>query len=113
MLRKQFANCRRPGRPSTTDERSMAPGPICPGCRAARSCSGSASLLSCSARPITIPGNDPNGLTHMLKLGVLGLGSVFLGPYRRLIGQLEQSGQARLTAAFDINRDKTAAVASL
>ena len=46
----------------------------------------------------------------MLRLGVLGLGSVFLGPYRKLISQLEQSGQARLTAAFDIDRDKTAAV---
>jgi predicted dehydrogenase len=30
-----------------------------------------------------------------------------------LIRQLEQSGEARLTAAFDVNRDKTAAVASL
>jgi predicted dehydrogenase len=49
----------------------------------------------------------------MLRLGVLGLGSVFLGPYRQLIGQLEQSGQARLTAAFDIDRGKTAAVAAM
>src|SRR6185295_3833488 len=49
----------------------------------------------------------------MLRLGVLGLGSVFQGPYRKLIRQLEQDGQARLTAAFDINRDKTAAIASL
>jgi predicted dehydrogenase len=49
----------------------------------------------------------------MLRLGVLGLGSVFLGPYRQLIRQLEQSGQARLTAAFDIDRDKTAAVAAM
>ena len=49
----------------------------------------------------------------MLRLGVLGLGSVFLGPYRQLIRQLEQSGQARLTAAFDIDPDKTAAVAAM
>ena len=48
----------------------------------------------------------------MLRLGVLGLGSVFQGPYRKLIRQLEQDGQARLTAAFDIDRDKTAAIAS-
>ena len=49
----------------------------------------------------------------MLGLGVLGLGSVFLGPYRQLIRQLEQSGQARLAAAFDVDRGKTAAVAAL
>ena len=49
----------------------------------------------------------------MLRLGVLGLGSVFVGPYRQLIRQLEQSGQARLTAAFDVDRDKTAAVAAM
>jgi predicted dehydrogenase len=49
----------------------------------------------------------------MLGIGVLGLGSVFLGPYRQLIRQLEQGGQARLTAAFDIDRDKTAAVAAM
>lgn len=49
----------------------------------------------------------------MLGIGVLGLGSVFLGPYRQLIRQLEQGGQARLTAAFDIDRDKTAAVGAM
>jgi predicted dehydrogenase len=49
----------------------------------------------------------------MLRIGVLGLGSVFMGPYRQLIRQLEQGGQARLTAAFDVNREKTAAVAAL
>ena len=49
----------------------------------------------------------------MLGLGVLGLGSVFLGPYRQLIRQLEQDGQARLTAAFDVDRDRTAAVAAM
>lgn len=52
-------------------------------------------------------------MTQMLRLGVLGLGSVFLGPYRQLIRQLEQSGQARLTAVFDINHEKTAAVAAM
>ena len=49
----------------------------------------------------------------MLRLGVLGLGSVFQGPYRRLIRQLEQDGLARLVAVFDIDRDKTAAVANI
>ncbi len=49
----------------------------------------------------------------MLRLGVLGLGSVFMGPYRQLIRQLEQNGQARLTAGFDVDREKTAAVAAL
>src|SRR5688572_22552633 len=49
----------------------------------------------------------------MLRLGVLGLGSVFMGPYRQLIRQLEQNGQARMTAAFDVDPGKTAAVAAL
>ncbi len=49
----------------------------------------------------------------MLRIGVLGLGSVFLGPYRQLIRQLEQNGQASLTAVFDIDRGKTAAVAAM
>jgi predicted dehydrogenase len=46
----------------------------------------------------------------MLRLGVLGLGSVFLGPYRQLIRQLEMNGQARLVAVFDVNAEKTRAV---
>jgi predicted dehydrogenase len=49
----------------------------------------------------------------MLRLGVLGLGSVFLGPYRQLIRQLEQNGRARLTAVYDVDREKTAAVAAM
>lgn len=49
----------------------------------------------------------------MLRLGVLGLGSVFLGPYRQLIRRLEQDEQARLTAIYDIDREKTAAVAAV
>jgi len=49
----------------------------------------------------------------MLGIGVLGLGSVFLGPYRRAILQLEQAGTARLVAAFDIDREKTKAVAAM
>jgi predicted dehydrogenase len=48
----------------------------------------------------------------MLRLGVLGLGSVFIGPYRQLIRQLEAAGAARITAVFDVNAEKTAAVAS-
>ena len=49
----------------------------------------------------------------MLRLGVLGLGSVFLGPYRQLIRQLEMDGLAKLAAVFDVNNDKTRAVAAL
>ena len=49
----------------------------------------------------------------MLRIGVLGLGSVFLGPYRQLIRQLEQNGEARLTAVYDVDREKTAAVAAM
>jgi predicted dehydrogenase len=49
----------------------------------------------------------------MLGIGVLGLGSVFLVPYRQAIRQLEQAGKARRAAAFDIDRDKTAAVAAM
>ncbi len=49
----------------------------------------------------------------MLGIGVLGLGSVFLVPYRQAIRQLEQAGKARFTAAFDVDRDKTAAVAAM
>ncbi|TDD21666.1 Gfo/Idh/MocA family oxidoreductase [Kribbella turkmenica] len=36
-----------------------------------------------------------------LSLGVLGLGSVFSGPYAALIGKLEQEGRVRLTAGYD------------
>ena len=49
----------------------------------------------------------------MLRIGVLGLGSVFVGPYRQLLRQLEQNGQARLTAAYDIDGRKTTAVAAM
>src|SRR5262245_46192307 len=49
----------------------------------------------------------------MLGIGVLGLGSVFLGPYRRAILQLEQAGTARLVAAFAIDRAKTKAGAAM
>ena len=49
----------------------------------------------------------------MLRLGVLGLGSVFIGPYRQLIRQLESSGQVRLTAIFDVNPEKTDAVLAM
>jgi len=46
-------------------------------------------------------------------IGVLGLGSVFLGPYRQEIRRLEQAGRARMVAAFDVDRGKTAAVAAM
>jgi predicted dehydrogenase len=48
-----------------------------------------------------------------LRLGVLGLGSVFTGPYRQLINQLRSEGRAELTAVFDLNAQKTAAVAAM
>jgi predicted dehydrogenase len=49
----------------------------------------------------------------MLRLGVLGLGSVFTGPYRQLISQLHHEGLAELKAVYDVNPGKTAAVAAL
>lgn len=49
----------------------------------------------------------------MLRLGVLGLGSVFTGPYRQLINQLRHEGLATLTAAFDVDAAKSTAVALL
>ncbi|MFD3402260.1 Gfo/Idh/MocA family protein [Kribbella sp. NPDC058693] len=36
-----------------------------------------------------------------LNIGVLGLGSVFSGPYASLITKLEQEGRVRLTAGYD------------
>ncbi|MFI5692273.1 Gfo/Idh/MocA family protein [Kribbella sp. NPDC051586] len=41
-----------------------------------------------------------------LNIGVLGLGSVFSGPYASLIGKLEQEGRVRLTAGYDPDPDK-------
>jgi predicted dehydrogenase len=48
-----------------------------------------------------------------VKLGVLGLGSVFLGPYRNLIMQLQLEGLAELTTVYDVNADKAAAVGAM
>ncbi|MFI6826348.1 Gfo/Idh/MocA family protein [Kribbella sp. NPDC050241] len=41
-----------------------------------------------------------------LSIGVLGLGSVFSGPYASLITKLEQEGRVRLTAGYDPDPDK-------
>jgi len=46
-----------------------------------------------------------------LSIGVLGLGSVFSGPYAALIGKLEQEGRVRLTAGYDPDPDKRSAAA--
>ncbi|TCC49630.1 Gfo/Idh/MocA family oxidoreductase [Kribbella capetownensis] len=41
-----------------------------------------------------------------LSIGVLGLGSVFSGPYAALITKLEQEGRVRLAAGYDPDPDK-------
>jgi predicted dehydrogenase len=46
-----------------------------------------------------------------LRLGVLGLGSVFSGPYARLIQQLTVEGRVRLVAGYDPDSRKLAAAA--
>ena len=46
-----------------------------------------------------------------LSIGVLGLGSVFGGPYASLISKLEQEGRVRLTAGYDPDPDKRSAAA--
>jgi predicted dehydrogenase len=45
-----------------------------------------------------------------LRIGVLGLGSVFLTPYRTLIERLSAEGRAELVAAYDIDPGKREAV---
>ena len=42
-----------------------------------------------------------------LGLGVLGLGSVFTGPYSNIIQQLAIEGRVRLTAVYDVEPTKT------
>ncbi|RFC77968.1 Gfo/Idh/MocA family oxidoreductase [Streptomyces sp. AcE210] len=44
-----------------------------------------------------------------LNIGVLGLGSVFCGPYAGLITRLEQAGRVKLVAGYDPDPDKRAA----
>ncbi|MFG1623715.1 Gfo/Idh/MocA family protein [Kribbella sp. NPDC049227] len=46
-----------------------------------------------------------------LSIGVLGLGSVFSGPYASLITKLEQEGRVRLTAGYDPDPDKRSVAA--
>jgi predicted dehydrogenase len=46
-----------------------------------------------------------------LSIGVLGLGSVFSGPYAALITKLEQEGRVRLTAGYDPDPDKRSVAA--
>jgi predicted dehydrogenase len=48
-----------------------------------------------------------------LRLGVLGLGSVFWGPYRSLIERLAHEGRVELVAAFDPDASKRDAIAQL
>ena len=49
----------------------------------------------------------------MLRLGVLGLGSVFWGPYRSLIERLSHEGLVELTAVYDPDPATLAAVSKL
>lgn len=47
-----------------------------------------------------------------LRLGVLGLGSVFTGPYTNIIQQLALEGRVALASVYDVEPTKTAAVAA-
>ena len=47
-----------------------------------------------------------------LRLGVLGLGSVFRGPYASLIQRLTQEGRVELVAAYDVDAEKRKATAT-
>ena len=46
-----------------------------------------------------------------IRLGVLGLGSVFAGPYASLIQRLVLEGRVELTAAYDVDPEKRKATA--
>ena len=41
-----------------------------------------------------------------IRIGVLGLGSVFYGPYMAMIERLAAAGRARVTAVYDIDEGK-------
>jgi predicted dehydrogenase len=45
-------------------------------------------------------------MTAPARIGVLGLGSVFWGPYASLIGQLSLEGRAELVAGYDVDPGK-------
>jgi predicted dehydrogenase len=49
----------------------------------------------------------------MQRLGIIGLGSVFTGPYRSLIRRLVQDERVAVTAVFDIDHTKRSAGAQL
>ena len=49
----------------------------------------------------------------MLRIGVLGVGSVFWGPYRSLIERLSHEGLVELSAVYDTDPAKLAAVREL
>jgi predicted dehydrogenase len=49
----------------------------------------------------------------MQRLGIIGLGSVFTGPYRSLIRRLVQDERVAVTAVFDIDHAKRSAGAQL
>ncbi|MDX6564120.1 MAG: hypothetical protein QOD65_3934 [Gaiellales bacterium] len=42
----------------------------------------------------------------VIRIGVLGLGSVFYGPYMAMIERLAAEGRARVTAVYDVDEDK-------
>jgi predicted dehydrogenase len=46
-----------------------------------------------------------------IRIGVLGLGSVFYGPYMGMIERLAAAGRVRVTAVYDRNEDKRRAAA--
>ncbi|MFE4959477.1 hypothetical protein ACFRCW_37195 [Streptomyces sp. NPDC056653] len=46
-----------------------------------------------------------------LNIGVLGLGSVFSGPYAALITRLEHEGRVKLVAGYDPDPGKRSAAA--
>ena len=45
-------------------------------------------------------------------VGVLGLGSVFWGPYMSLLERLGHTGEAHVEAVYDLNPDKRLAAAT-
>ena len=41
-----------------------------------------------------------------IRIGVLGLGSVFYGPYMGMVERLASAGRARVTAVYDVDEGK-------
>jgi predicted dehydrogenase len=60
-----------------------------------------------------LPGAPKGHTARMQRLGIIGLGSVFAGPYRNLIRRLAQDDLVEVTAVFDIDDGKHEAGARL